>query len=268
MERTNSIETSAQHKPAWGRVLVTLLAGVAVFQWTLGPLMAWLRPDATEAEVYLVVKGVTFAFVAAVVMRTTGWAAVGLRRPIRPASALYGTPCLLLGAMALAQGVASTWTPGTFVVMLVWLTVGVLVEEILFRGAMWEAVASRGHLFTAITTSVGFGTIHLLGIGGQTPTSVVLSQVCFAIGTGLVLAAVRIVAGTLWTAVAVHWVFNLMSFIPTGGVAATLSPGMEVQILSAGVVLALIGLGLVVLASRRSDSGPTVTVGSAHSFKL
>jgi hypothetical protein len=48
------------------------------------------------------VKGVTFAWIAAVVMRSTGWAAIGLRRPVRPASALYGAPVLLLGAAALA----------------------------------------------------------------------------------------------------------------------------------------------------------------------
>ena len=134
------------------------------------------------------------------------------------------------------------------------MTAGVLIEEIVFRGVMWEAVASRGHLFTAIATSVGFGMIHLLGIGSAVPSSVVLAQVCFAIGTGLVLAAARIAAGTLWTAIAVHWLFNLLSFIPTGGVAATLGPGTEIRILSAGAVLMLIGLGLVALAARRSGS--------------
>ena len=96
--------------------------------------------------------------------------------------------------------------------------------------------------------------IHLLGIGGEIPTSIVASQMCFAVGTGIVLAAVRIAAGTLWTAIAVHWVFNMSSFVASGGVAATLSPGMEVRLVSAGVVLGLVGLGLVALASRRSAS--------------
>jgi membrane protease YdiL (CAAX protease family) len=255
MKRNDPIETSESQHPAWGRVLLALLVGLAVVQWTIGPLLGWIRPDATESEQFLVVKVVTLAWVAAVVMRSTGWAAIGLRFPVRPASALYGTPVLLLGAMALAGGVASTMTPATFVAMAVWVMIGVVVEEVIFRGAMWEAVAARGHLFAAITTSVGFGMIHALGFGGAIPNSIVASQICFAVGTGIVLAAVRIAAGTLWTAIAVHWVFNMSSFVASGGVAATLSPGMEMRIVSAGAVLGLIGLGLVVLASRRAASG-------------
>ena len=40
---------------------------------------------------------------------------------------------MLLGAMALAGGVAPTWTVSAFVVMLIWLTLGVLIEEVIFR---------------------------------------------------------------------------------------------------------------------------------------
>ena len=101
---------------------------------------------------------------------------------------------------------------------------------------------------------MGFGIFHLLGIGSEIPTSVILAQMCAAIGIGMVIAAVRIAAGTIWTAVAAHWVFNAMSFVASGGVAETLSPGVETRFVSAGVVLALIGLALVALASRRSGS--------------
>jgi membrane protease YdiL (CAAX protease family) len=254
MERIDSIETSERHQPAWGRVLMALLVGFAAVQWTVGPLLGWIRPDATEIERYLVVKGVTLAWIAVVIMRSTDWAAVGFRRPVRPASTLYGAPVLLLGAAALAGGVASTMGPATVFAYAVFVTVGVLGEEILFRGVMWEAVAARGHFFTAIATSVGFGMIHALGFGGPVPNSVVAAMICFAAGTGMVLAAVRIAAGTIWTAIAVHWVFNMLSFMASGGVTATFPPGAEVRILGAGVVLGLIGLALVALASRRSAS--------------
>ena len=261
MERTSSSETSDPRRPEWSRVLLALLAGLAVVQWASAPLLAWLHPNATISDRMLVVKGVTFVWFAVVIVRSTGWAAVGLRRPVRPASALYGTPSLLLGAMALSGGVAPTMTPAAFVTLAVWLTLGVLIEEIAFRGVMWEAVAARGPFFTAIATSVGFGMIHLLGIGGEIPTSVILAQMCFAIGTGIVLAAVRIAAGTLWTAIGVHWVFNAMSFVASGGVVETLSPGLEMRFVSAGGVLALIGLALVALATRTSGSRDEASVG-------
>ena len=82
---------------------------------------------------------------------------------------------------------------------------------------------------------------------------------CAAVGIGMVLAAVRVAAGTIWTAIAAHWVFNAMSFVGSGGVAETLSPGVEMQFVAAGVVLTLIGLGLVALASRRVQGRGEVT---------
>ena len=254
MERIDSIETSVPRHPSWGRMLTALLVGFAAVQWTVGPLMGVIRPDATEIERYLAVKGVTLAWIALVIMRSTNWAAVGFRRPVRPASALYGAPFLLLGVAPLAGGVASTMGPATIVGYAVIVTIGVLGEEVLFRGVMWEAVAARGHLFTAITTSVGFGMIHAVGFGGPVPNSVVAAMVCFAAGGGMVLAAVRIAAGTLWTAFALHWVFNMSSFMASGGVTATFPPGTEVRLVSAGVVLGLVGLAAVALASRRSAS--------------
>ncbi len=234
---------------------MALLVGFAALQLTIGPLLGRIRPDATMGERLLVVKGITFVWFAVVVMRSTSWAAVGFRRPVRPSSALYGIPLLLLGALALAGGVAPTMTVATFLGISVWLTLGVLIEEILFRGVMWEAVSGRGHFFAAISTSVGFGMLHLFGIGGEIPTSVIAAQMCFATGGAVLLAAVRIAAGTLWTAIVVHWVFNGLSFVASGGVAETLSPGMELRFVSAGVVLALLGLAAVALASRRSKSG-------------
>jgi len=254
MKRIDSIDTSGQHQPAWGRVLMALLVGFAAVQWTVGPLLSWIRPDATEIERYLVVKGVTLAWIAVVIMRSTGWAAVGFRLPVRPASALYAAPFLLLGAASLAGGVASTMDASAFVAYAVIATIGVLGEEVIFRGVMWEAVVARGHYFTAITTSVGFGMIHAVGFGGPVPNSVVAAMVCFAAGGGMMLAAVRIAAGTLWTAFAVHWVFNMMSFAASGGVTATFPPGTEMRLVGAGVVLGLIGLAAVALAARRSAS--------------
>jgi membrane protease YdiL (CAAX protease family) len=235
-------------------MLIAILVGFLAVQWTIGPLWGAIRPDASEIERYLVLKGVTLAWIAVVILRSTDWAAVGFRRPVRPASVLYAAPFLLLGAGSLAGGVAPTMDAGAFVGYAVIVTIGVLGEEIIFRGVMWEAVAARGPYFTAITTSLGFGMIHAAGLGGPVPNSVVWAMVCFAAGGGLMLAAVRIAAGTIWTVIAVHWVFNMMSFAASGGIASTFPPGTEVRIIGAGVVLGLLGLGAVALASRRSAS--------------
>ena len=111
MERIDPIETSEGDYPNWWRVFIALVVGFVAVQWTIGPLLGWIRPDTSEIGRYLIVKGVTFAWIAWVVMRSTGWAAIGFRLPVRPASALYATPFLLLGAAALTGGVATTLRP-------------------------------------------------------------------------------------------------------------------------------------------------------------
>jgi len=253
MEQDLSTQTSDRQSNL-KRLLLTLLIGVAALQWGSVPLIAWLLPDATMNDRMVVVKGLTFVFFAIVIMRSAGWRAVGFRRPVRLGSLVYGTPCFLLAGMALTAGVSPKMTLGAFIYMTVWLTFGVLVEEILFRGVMWEVLASRGSFFTAISTSTGFGMFHVLGIGGEIPTSVILAQMFAAVGIGMIIAAVRVASGTIWTAIAAHWIFNAMSFVASGGVSDTLSTGVEMQFLAAGTVLGVIGLGLVALATRRSRS--------------
>ena len=50
MERTNSIETREGRRPNWTRMLVALVVGFAVVQWSVGPLMGVLRPGASEED--------------------------------------------------------------------------------------------------------------------------------------------------------------------------------------------------------------------------
>jgi membrane protease YdiL (CAAX protease family) len=252
MELNDSGRTSERTQAKLNRLLLTLVVGTVVVHYGNVPLLEWLWPDAVMNDRMVVGKGITFAFFAIAIMRSTGWSAVGFRHPVRPASLLYCTPCFLLAAGALAGGISPEMTLGAFAYMTVWLTTGVLVEEILFRGVMWEALAPKGPYVTAIATSAGFGMFHVLGIGSEIPTTVILAQMCAAVGIGMVIAAVRVSAGTIWTAVIAHWVFNGISFLGSGGVAQTLSSGVEMQLVSAGVVLSMIGLGLVALASRRS----------------
>ena len=254
MKRIDSINTSEGQRPTWSRVLLLLLVGFAALELLAVPFFSLVRPEASELEAFFILKAAGFAWVALVVVRTVGWASVGLRRPVRPGSAVYGALVLLLGVASLAGGIAPEMTVSTFIALAVVTACGVMSEEVIFRGAMWEALAARGHLFVAITTSLGFGMIHSLGLTSDLPASIIAAQMCFAVGTGLTLAAVRIAAGGLWSAVGVHYVFNMLAFLASGGIVATFEPGMERNMIAAGVVLGLTGLLAAVVASRRTGS--------------
>ena len=58
MEPNDSIQTSERGEPAWGRIMVLLLVGVAAVQWFVGPWHGSIRPDAGVAEAFFVVKGI------------------------------------------------------------------------------------------------------------------------------------------------------------------------------------------------------------------
>jgi hypothetical protein len=59
MEHIDPIETSERRSPNWARMLIAILVGFLAVQWTIGPLWGAIRPDASEIERYLVLKGVT-----------------------------------------------------------------------------------------------------------------------------------------------------------------------------------------------------------------
>ena len=165
----------------------------------------------------------------------------GLRAPVRLRSLWWGLPVILLAAVVLA-GAQGLDTSLATVVGLAGLVIGgSTTEEIIFRGTLWEGLGNRGPWARSIATSFGFGSIHLLGIASGIPATVIMAQAVFAFGMGMILAAVRLSACSIWTAVLLHIAFNFPTLLAGGGIEGTFTPGVEVQMAGTGVVLALWG---------------------------
>ena len=233
---------------------VILLAAFAVWEVIHKPMSHAVMESMGEVSGFLFIKTVGLLLVLGIARGIGHWSSLGFRRPFRPASLLYGLPLMLFAAAPLSSA-APVSGFGALASWALLIAVGVSIEEVLFRGSLWTALEDKGIWRATVITSIAFGLIHLLGLTGSVPASVILSQAVFACGTGFTLAAVRIASGNVWAPIAVHFAFNYPALIATGGITSTFQPGTEMMMVSGGIVVGLIGIGLVAVAKRRQEKG-------------
>ncbi|GLQ96008.1 CPBP family intramembrane glutamic endopeptidase [Dyella mobilis] len=91
---------------------------------------------------------------------------------------------------------------------LVAVTVGPMIEELMFRGVLLSALMQRLSVRWSVTIcAVLFGVVHLVGLDFQwyaVPNLTLLA---------VVLCWLRLKSGSLWPAILTHGVYNLFAFI-------------------------------------------------------
>ncbi len=136
-----------------------------------------------------------------------------------------------------------------------WIWVAIFVgigEECVFRGVLWRVFESRGVLFTACTTSILFGAVHLVGLMADIPWQIVVSQAFFAFGVGMTFAAVRAASGSLLAPIVLHAVFDAGAIVAAGGINAVFDEVMTVgRLVGPGVVFALWGLICILFIEKQ-----------------
>lgn len=158
-------------------------------------------------------------------MKADGWAAFRLAWFPSLYILLFGLAALLLGPPALSF---------VLIVLINCLFVG-FSEELMFRGVIFSALASRWPIWPAIlVSSLLFGAIHSLNVFGTGHLFIALMQSVAAALSGLFLVALRLRTGSLWPPVLFHTVWNFALLVAGGAAmkqvdinAATASAGMK-----------------------------------------
>ena len=70
----------------------------------------------------------------------------------------------------------------------------------------------------------------------------------------MILAGVRLSAGSIWTVSILHVVFNFPALWAGGGIEGTFTPGVELQMASMGLILTAWGCFVVHRQVRKSGS--------------
>ena len=164
----------------------------------------------------------------------------GLCRPKLPAAKmLYYIPLLVLLTANLWYGVAMNMPPlETVLYILAMFCVGFL-EELIFRGLLFQAMAKDGVKSAIIVSSITFGIGHIVnlfnGFGAELLPN--LLQVMYAIATGFAFVMIYCRTESLVPCIITHSVFNGLSAFAN---EAVMTP--QRQIIS-GVLLAVISGG-------------------------
>lgn len=164
----------------------------------------------------------------------------GLCRPKLPAAKmLYYIPLLLLLTANLWYGARMNMSPlETVLYVLSMFCVGFL-EELIFRGLLFQAMAKDGVKAAIIVSSVTFGIGHIVNLFNGSGAELLpnLLQVMYAIAIGFAFVLIYCRTRSLMPCIIVHSVFNGLSAFAN---EAVMTP--QRQIVS-GVLLAVIAGG-------------------------
>lgn len=164
----------------------------------------------------------------------------GLCKPQLPAAKmLYYIPLLVLLTTNLWYGVAMNMSPlETILYVLSMFCVGFL-EELIFRGLLFQAMAKDGVKSAIIVSSVTFGIGHIVNLINGSGAELLpnLLQVMYAMAIGFAFVMIYCRTKSLMPCIITHSVFNGLSAI---GNEAAMTP--QRQIIS-GVLLAVIAGG-------------------------
>jgi len=124
---------------------------------------------------------------------------------------LWFLPLVVMSLTNLKNGLA---IPASFIVsflMAVNLAVGGFVEEVIFRGFLFRAMAKDNLKSAIIVSAVTFGVGHIVNIFNTSDILGVLLQVGYAIVIGFLYTVIVYKGGSLWPCIMSHMFVNFSS---------------------------------------------------------
>lgn len=121
---------------------------------------------------------------------------------------LWFIPLIVMSCINLKNGLALTTPLAVTLLMMVNKAVAGYVEEIIFRGFLFRAMAKDNLKSAIIVSAVTFGAGHIVNLANTADTMSVLLQVCYAIAIGFLYTIIVYKGGSLWPCIASHMFVN------------------------------------------------------------
>ena len=137
----------------------------------------------------------------------------GLCRPSVPAGRfLYYVPLLILASGNLWNGTAVNYSPAETACRIVCMLCVGFLEEVIFRGLLFTAIAKNTIRSAVVISSVTFGMGHLINLfnGSGMDLGSNLCQIIFAIAVGFLLVTIFYRGGSLLPCILVHSAINTL----------------------------------------------------------
>lgn len=121
---------------------------------------------------------------------------------------LWFLPLVALSCTNLKNGLGLTAPLAVTLLMMANKAIAGYVEEIIFRGFLFRAMAKDNLRSAVIVSAVTFGAGHIVNLANTADTAGVLLQVCYAIAIGFLYTAIVYKGGSLWPCIASHMFVN------------------------------------------------------------
>lgn len=121
---------------------------------------------------------------------------------------LFFIPLIIMSCVNLKNGVGLTAPAGVTVLMAVNMAAAGYVEEIIFRGFLFRAMAKDNLHSAIIVSAITFGAGHIVNLANTADILGVLLQVCYAIVIGFMYTIIVYKGGSLWPCIMSHVFIN------------------------------------------------------------
>ena len=123
-------------------------------------------------------------------------------------SFLWFFPLVVMSCINLKNGVGFSAPVLVSLLMAVNLAIGGYVEEIIFRGFLFRAMAKDNLRIAIIVSAATFGVGHIVNLANTADTIGVLLQISYAIVIGFLYTVIVWKGGSLWPCIASHVFVN------------------------------------------------------------
>ncbi len=125
---------------------------------------------------------------------------------------LYYVPLLILASGNLWNGAALNYSPSETVCRMVCMLCVGFLEEVIFRGLLFAAIAKDNVRYAVVISSVTFGIGHIINLFNGSGMDIVnnLCQIIFAVAVGFLLVTIFYRGGSLIPCIIAHSAINML----------------------------------------------------------
>jgi membrane protease YdiL (CAAX protease family) len=147
-------------------------------------------------------------------------------------------PMALIAGLSLFGGINTDTSGSMLVIIFVTVVVGSFGEELMFRGLVFHWFRDLSVRKRILISAFSFGGMHLIGLLSGIDSAIILAQVYFAAGLGLIWGYARALDYSIMIPIMTHVIFNLIVLGGKGGVVEAASAGPTEQ-----VVISMLAVG-------------------------
>ena len=153
-------------------------------------------------------------------------------------SMLFYIPLIFLLGVNVWKGVTLNFTILETVFYILSMFIVGLLEEVIFRGLLFNEMKKSGLVSAIIVSSVTFGIGHIINLFNGSNVDLInnLLQVVYAIGAGFMFVMIYLKSDSLIVCILTHGLFNALSAfdIPTNNIKINIIESLVITLISVG----------------------------------